>query len=275
MPARRGHDGIGRERLEQDPAAGDADRPATRPIRAEQPEHRPPGPPGGGGDRLADHVGARPQEDAGGQVGPQVEDPPGVDPTLGDLGHGEDEQEQEEPVGPEPGRRAPARPGGPAPAASSPGGPGAPGATATTSRSERAWAHRATATAATATAGQSQRHDNPACRTTPATAAPLRAPMLNRAWNRTRAPGRPRSRRDAAAFIAVSTQPPDTSAATKSTAKAGQARARAAPTKKTAQASSDHVSSRPVPQRSARCPTTAPVTAAMAMATANRTPSWA
>ena len=53
---------------------------------------------GGGGHRLADHVGAGSEQDPGGQVVAQKEDAPGVDAALGDLGQGEDDEEHQEAV---------------------------------------------------------------------------------------------------------------------------------------------------------------------------------
>ena len=74
--------------------------------------------------------------------------------------------------------------------------------------------------------------------------------------------------------MAVSTQPAATSAAQKQAANSGQGRATPAPTRNTAHATSDHASIGPVPQRSARWLTRAPVTPATPMATASRMPSW-
>ncbi len=136
-------------------------------------------------------------------------------------------------------------------------------------------AHAPTAAATTAIAGHIQRHDKPAWMTSAAVAAPINAPVLNRACSRTNFDGWSINRCEASAFIAVSMLPPAISVSTSTTTKAQRSRVRASTHSSAAQANSASHSSRRAPTRSARCAITALETPATAMAMASTTPSSA
>ena len=136
-------------------------------------------------------------------------------------------------------------------------------------------AHTPTASATTAIAGQIQRQDTPAWMTSAAAAAPVSAPVLNRACRRTSAFGLLTRRWDASAFMAVSMEPPATSTRTSATAKDHVSWVSASTQRRTDQANSAIHSRRRAPTRSQKCAMTALDAPATAMATANSTPSCA
>ena len=126
--------------------------------------------------------------------------------------------------------------------------------------------------AATATTAQAARHDPPLRRARPVARAPAAAPELNRAWKRTRRPGRSASAAVAAMFITTSTAPPVANIPTRATPNSGPRPAAAPPARSAAQPNSDQDMTGAVPQRSAREAVTALAAAAPAMATDSTSP---
>ena len=222
---------------------------------------------GGGRHQLADDVGAGPEQHARGQVVAQVEHAPGVDTALGDLRQGEHGQEHQQAV--------------PAQASQRVTGPMRAAPPARSRRGQRACPDRSTRaqtptpSATTAMPGQTQRHEMPAWMTSAAMAAPVRAPVLNRACRRTSDLGLLTRRCDASAFMAVSMEPPATSTRTSTTPKDHVSRVSASTQRRTDQANSAIHRSRRAPTRSQKCAMTALDAPATAMATASSTPSWA
>ena len=260
------------------PETGESDSsrmpaPATQPpvMRARRvesrPSRRPAGAPGGGGHQLADDVGPGPEQDAGGQVVAQVEHAPGVHAALGDLGQGEDDQEDEQAVPAQAphrvGRRLGRRPSG--------GGGRLRAVPGSVTR-----AHTPTARATTAMPGQTQRQDTPAWMTSAATAAPVERARVE---ERVEAHQRRRVARRGGATPRRSWRcrwsRPATSTRTSTTAKDHVSRVSASTHSRTDQANSAIHRSRRAPTRSARCAMTALDAPATAMATASSTPSWA
>jgi hypothetical protein len=111
--------------------------------------------------------------------------------------------------------------------------------------------------------------------TSAAMAAPQSAPVLNRACSRTSDFGLVIRRCDASAFMAVSIEPPATSARTSTTPKDQVSRVSASTQRRTDHARSAIQRSRRAPTRSQKCAITALEAPATAMATASNTPSWA
>ncbi len=132
-----------------------------------------------------------------------------------------------------------------------------------------------TTRATTAMPGQTQRQDTPAWMTSAAMAAPLRAPALKSACRRTSDFGLLIRRCDASAFMAVSMEPPATSARTRTTPKDHVSRVRARAQRRTDHARSAIQRSRRAPTRSQKCAITALEAPATATATASNRPSWA
>ena len=111
--------------------------------------------------------------------------------------------------------------------------------------------------------------------TSAAMAAPVSAPVLNRACRRTSDFGLLIRRCDASAFMAVSMEPPATSTRTSTTPKDHVSWVSASTQRRTDQANSAIHRSRRAPTRSQKCAMTALEAPATAMATASSTPSCA
>ena len=77
-----------------DAGPGDHPQPGTDPTQARAPQ-----PTGEDGDALSEAVGGGADQRGDGQMGPEIEDAPGVDAAFDDFGGGEDRQQHDEAIG--------------------------------------------------------------------------------------------------------------------------------------------------------------------------------
>ena len=136
-------------------------------------------------------------------------------------------------------------------------------------------AHTPTAAPMTAIPGHTQRHEIPAWINNAATAAPHRAPVLNKAWSRTSVDGWSTSRCEASAFMAVSMLPPAIITGTSTSENVHLSSVRGKMHRSADQAKRATHNSRRAPTRSARWAVNALDPPATATATESNTPNWA
>ncbi len=136
-------------------------------------------------------------------------------------------------------------------------------------------AHTPTAAPMTAIPGHTQRHEIPAWINSAATAAPHKAPVLNRAWSRTSVEGWSTSRCEASAFMAVSMLPPAIITGTSTSENDQRSSVNGRTHSSADQAKRATHSSRRAPTRSAKWAVNALDPPATATATDSSTPSWA